>query len=85
MTATAEPLPLKECPEAAADARELARRAGAHRPSEAQAAVVLHGSRANGTHREDPDPDMPLALLASASLPKFIPFISPDKAFRPDF
>ena len=28
---------------------------------------------------------MPLALLASASLPKFIPFISPDKAFRPDF
>ena len=28
---------------------------------------------------------MSLALLASASLPKFIPFISPDKAFRPDF
>ena len=28
---------------------------------------------------------MPLALLASASLPKFIPFISPEKAFRPDF
>ena len=28
---------------------------------------------------------MPLALVASASLPKFIPFISPDKAFRPDF
>ena len=28
---------------------------------------------------------MPLALLASASLPKFIPFISPGKAFRPDF
>ena len=28
---------------------------------------------------------MPLALLASASLPKFIPFISPDKAFRPGF
>ena len=28
---------------------------------------------------------MPLALLASASLPKFIPSISPDKAFRPDF
>ena len=28
---------------------------------------------------------MPLALLALASLPKFIPFISPDKAFRPDF
>ena len=28
---------------------------------------------------------MPLALLTSASLPKFIPFISPDKAFRPDF
>ena len=26
-----------------------------------------------------------LALLASASLPKFIPFISPEKAFRPDF
>ena len=24
-------------------------------------------------------------LLASASLPKFIPFISPEKAFRPDF
>ena len=28
---------------------------------------------------------MPLALLASASLPKFIPVISPHKAFRPDF
>ena len=28
---------------------------------------------------------IPLALLALASLPKFIPFISPDKAFRPDF
>ena len=28
---------------------------------------------------------MSLALLASASLPKFIPFISPKKAFRPDF
>ena len=28
---------------------------------------------------------MPLALLALASLPKFIPFIFPDKAFRPDF
>ena len=28
---------------------------------------------------------MPLALLASASLLKFIPIISPDKAFRPDF
>ena len=28
---------------------------------------------------------MPLALLASASLPKFIPIISPEKAFRPDF
>ena len=28
---------------------------------------------------------MSLALLASASLPKFIPFISPHKAFRPDF
>ncbi len=28
---------------------------------------------------------MPLALLASASLPKFIPVISLDKAFRPDF
>ena len=26
-----------------------------------------------------------LTLLASASLPKFISFISPDKAFRPDF
>ena len=26
-----------------------------------------------------------LALLASTSLPKFIPFISPHKAFRPDF
>ena len=28
---------------------------------------------------------MSLALLASVSLPKFIPFISPHKAFRPDF
>ncbi len=28
---------------------------------------------------------MPLALLAWASLPTFIPIISPDKAFRPDF
>ena len=28
---------------------------------------------------------MPLALLASASLPKFMSFISPEKAFRPDF
>ena len=28
---------------------------------------------------------IPLALLALASLPKFIPFISPEKAFRPDF
>ena len=28
---------------------------------------------------------MSLALLATASLPKFIPFISPHKAFRPDF
>ena len=28
---------------------------------------------------------IPLALVASASLPKFIPFISPHKAFRPDF
>ena len=27
---------------------------------------------------------MPLALHASASLPKFIPFISPHKSFRPD-
>ena len=31
------------------------------------------------------DQAISLALLASASLPKFIPFISPDKAFRPDF
>ena len=28
---------------------------------------------------------MSLALLASTSLLKFIPIISPDKAFRPDF
>ena len=51
---------LQECNGAATNARELAVRTGRHRPSTAQAAVVLHGSRANGTHRPDSDTDMVL-------------------------
>ncbi len=49
---------LTQCPRAAADARELARRLGQHRKPGQQAAVVLMGSKANGTHRTDSDTDL---------------------------
>ena len=52
--------PLQECPEAAATARSLAVRTGRHRRPPPKPRWWLHGSRANGTHRDDSDTDIVL-------------------------
>ena len=51
-------MPAASCPRALADARELARRLGAHRHRDEQAAVVLIGSKANGSHGPASDTDL---------------------------
>lgn len=51
-------MPDKPCPRALADARELARRLGTHRHRDVQAAVVLVGSKASGSHGPASDTDL---------------------------
>lgn len=51
-------MPDKPCPRALTDARELARRLGTHRHCNVQAAVVLVGSKASGSHGPASDTDL---------------------------
>lgn len=51
-------MPTATCPRALADARELARRLGAHRHRDEQAAVILVGSKATGSHGPASDTDL---------------------------
>ena len=58
MQMQAQRAPRKPCPRALKDAREMARRLGSHQPEDCQAAVLLVGSKATGTHGPASDTDL---------------------------